>query len=188
MNHGALQAPPARSLTASRRSAYSAGQRAKSHPGAWARSRCSSRTAAVGKGAGMSAWSRAYPRRSEGKCLLRHPTAVVRAESALAGVTAAFKGCETAHQALGRRFRGTGRTFCGLGGDGVRTTIQPLRRCPEAEGEKRYRGDGLDQTPNSGRRLANWFWSRWTIALCIWLTRLSERSSVAPISFIVSSS
>jgi len=41
---------------------------------------------------------------------------------------------------------------------------------------------------NSGLRRSSWFWSRSTMALCIWLTRLSERSSVAPISFIVSSS
>lgn len=44
------------------------------------------------------------------------------------------------------------------------------------------------QEPNSDRRRSSWLWSRWMIELCIWLTRLSERSSVAPISFIVSSS
>jgi UDP-glucuronate decarboxylase len=38
------------------------------------------------------------------------------------------------------------------------------------------------------RRRLSWFCNRCTIALCIWLTRLSDRSSVAPISFIVSSS
>lgn len=41
---------------------------------------------------------------------------------------------------------------------------------------------------NSGRRRLSWHCNRWTIELCIWLTRLSERSSVAPISFIVNSS
>ena len=42
--------------------------------------------------------------------------------------------------------------------------------------------------PNSGRRRPNCDCSRCTMLLCIWLTRLSLRSSVAPISFMVSSS
>jgi len=42
--------------------------------------------------------------------------------------------------------------------------------------------------PNSGRRLASCNCRRCTMLLCIWLTRLSLRSSVAPISFMVSSS
>ena len=45
-----------------------------------------------------------------------------------------------------------------------------------------------DQTLNSGRRFASWAWRRCTILECIWLTRDSERLSVAPISFIVISS
>jgi len=45
-----------------------------------------------------------------------------------------------------------------------------------------------DQVPNSTRRSESWPLSRSMIELCIWLTRDSERSSVAPISFIVSSS
>ena len=42
--------------------------------------------------------------------------------------------------------------------------------------------------PNSTRRRPSCCCRRWTMLLCIWLTRLSLRSSVAPISFIVSSS
>jgi len=41
---------------------------------------------------------------------------------------------------------------------------------------------------NSGRRRPSWYCRRCRIELCIWLTRLSERSSVAPISFMVSCS
>ena len=44
------------------------------------------------------------------------------------------------------------------------------------------------QVPNSGRRRPSCDCRRWTMLLCIWLTRLSLKSSVAPISFIVSSS
>jgi hypothetical protein len=44
------------------------------------------------------------------------------------------------------------------------------------------------QVPNSGRRDESWAWSRWMIDECICETRDSLRSSVAPISFIVSSS
>src|SRR5215831_9349794 len=43
-------------------------------------------------------------------------------------------------------------------------------------------------TLNSGRRLASWVCSRATMLECIWLTRDSLKSSVAPISFIVMSS
>ena len=45
-----------------------------------------------------------------------------------------------------------------------------------------------DQVPNSGRRVLSCDWSRWMIDECICETRDSLRSSVAPISFIVSSS
>src|SRR4051794_34510827 len=41
---------------------------------------------------------------------------------------------------------------------------------------------------NSGRRWANWAWRRATMLECIWLTRDSLRSRVAPISFMVMSS
>ncbi len=41
---------------------------------------------------------------------------------------------------------------------------------------------------NSILRRPNCCWSRWTMLLCIWLTRLSLRSRVDPISFIVNSS
>ena len=44
------------------------------------------------------------------------------------------------------------------------------------------------QVPNSGRRDESWDWSRWMIDECIWETRDSLRSSVAPISFMVKSS
>jgi len=44
------------------------------------------------------------------------------------------------------------------------------------------------QVPNSGRRDESWDWRRWMIDECIWETRDSLRSSVAPISFIVNSS
>ena len=47
---------------------------------------------------------------------------------------------------------------------------------------------GEPHIANSGRLRSNCPCSRSTMALCIWLTRLSERSSVAPISFMVSSS
>ena len=47
---------------------------------------------------------------------------------------------------------------------------------------------GRLQVPNSGRRVESWDWSRWMIDECICETRDSLRSSVAPISFIVSSS
>jgi hypothetical protein len=50
------------------------------------------------------------------------------------------------------------------------------------------RGAKYGYVPNSGRRRANWLCSRCTIELCIWLTRLSDRFNVAPISFIVNSS
>ncbi len=49
-------------------------------------------------------------------------------------------------------------------------------------------GSGGRYVPNSGRRRPSWLCSRCTIELCIWLTRLSERFNVAPISFIVNSS
>src|SRR5262249_35926633 len=48
--------------------------------------------------------------------------------------------------------------------------------------------EAFAQVPNSGRRRPSCPCRRETMALCIWLTRLSERSSVAPISFIVISS
>ena len=41
---------------------------------------------------------------------------------------------------------------------------------------------------NSIFRFESWFCSRWTMLECIWLTRLSLRFNVAPISFIVISS
>ena len=44
------------------------------------------------------------------------------------------------------------------------------------------------QLLNSGRRIASCAWRRDTMLECIWLTRDSLRSSVAPISFIVMSS
>ena len=44
------------------------------------------------------------------------------------------------------------------------------------------------QVPNSGRRDASWDCNRWMIDECIWETRDSLKSSVAPISFIVNSS
>ncbi|QEH35763.1 hypothetical protein OJF2_43200 [Aquisphaera giovannonii] len=49
-------------------------------------------------------------------------------------------------------------------------------------------GAACGQVPNSGRREESWDWSRWMIDECIWETRDSLRSSVAPISFMVSSS
>ena len=67
-------------------------------------------------------------------------------------------------------------SFCRFPGSAVR---------PDCQG---CGSGGRHHIANSGRRRSSWFWSRSTIALCIWLTRLSERSSVAPISFIVSSS
>jgi len=44
------------------------------------------------------------------------------------------------------------------------------------------------QVLNSGRLCASCAWRRATMLECIWLTRDSLRSSVAPISFIVMSS
>jgi hypothetical protein len=49
-------------------------------------------------------------------------------------------------------------------------------------------GDPTVQVPNSGRRDESCDWSRWMIDECICETRDSLRSSVAPISFMVSSS
>lgn len=62
-----------------------------------------------------------------------------------------------------------------------RLGIIPNRRLASA-GSSKY------QFENSGRRLSSWACNRATMLLCIWLTRLSLRLSVAPISFIVISS
>lgn len=53
---------------------------------------------------------------------------------------------------------------------------------------RRYRRLAACQTRSSFRRCVSWALSRLRMDECIWLTRLSERSSVAPISFIVISS
>ena len=62
--------------------------------------------------------------------------------------------------------------------------VGPTQDCRKNRPQKSL----LNYVPNSARRRVSCCWSRWTIALCIWLTRLSERSSVAPISFMVNSS
>ena len=62
------------------------------------------------------------------------------------------------------------------GGDGPRPSRNRSGRPPPT------------QVPNSGRRVESWDWRRWMMDECIWETRDSLRSSVAPISFMVSSS
>lgn len=72
------------------------------------------------------------------------------------------------------------------GGDGVRyADLRQRRAMRGAPGGQR---GGRHQVPNSGRRRLSWACRRCTMLLCIWLTRLSLRSSVAPISFMVNSS
>ena len=74
---------------------------------------------------------------------------------------------------------------------------QTKKRTAPASVARRHRGSSSPgggsippvlQVPNSGRRDESWDWSRWMIDECICETRDSLRSSVAPISFIVSSS
>jgi len=79
----------------------------------------------------------------------------------------------------------------GAGNDGSPSRRPPVRSEEDAgtgpEWVERVDWDG-GQVPNSGRRDESCAWSRWMIDECICETRDSLRSSVAPISFIVSSS
>ena len=72
----------------------------------------------------------------------------------------------------------------------VRAIPSLIRR--SAQFLKPFVQSGMLRQPASGRELraaaSSCDCSRCTIELCIWLTRLSERSNVAPISFIVNSS
>jgi hypothetical protein len=82
---------------------------------------------------------------------------------------------------------GRGLTAAGILGQGRKTEAAAL---PKKGGRRvviRVRPLGT-QVPNSGRRCASCDCSRATMLECIWLTRDSLRSSVAPISFIVMSS
>lgn len=61
-------------------------------------------------------------------------------------------------------------------------------RCVKETPKGKPREHSPNQLLNSGRRCASCCCNRATMLECIWLTRDSERPSVVPISFIVSSS
>src|SRR6185437_7928590 len=85
-------------------------------------------------------------------------------------------------------FRGDSREFRRIVTWKKRTAGQTLPRAGQSltSSESIRRRDQL--LLNSAFRFERWFCNRWTMLECIWLTRLSLRLSVAPISFIVISS